>query len=404
LTPPYPNLGATASAQGRQALPPPTYRRTLWPSTAGQLRGRAARHRPTRLARALLPLGVILLIAAGSVLGPGGGLPERRTPLAALAPLTMGSRLSATPEPQPASDRALEAEADPTADAIPPDPVVPVAREATDRREHLVPEPKKQAELSPHETPPSTARAKHLMATALLSNPLSHEAASATPRETLQRPPQPPGKTRLARTPRMQSHRPSQPLARRGSAAPPAMPTGSEPVAHDTPDATERSAASPQREAQLFQNDTPLAAAPSTPGATDTQLPLPPPTQVPEGSAVPPRSPEPPPREAARPAPRVPSAAWEMTRPVPARPLQGHTVEIHTGLAHASVLINGKYIGQTPVVIHLPLGVYTMAIDNPGYAQMTWKMHVDPDGVALHMTRQRGWSWAPPYAPRVLAY
>jgi hypothetical protein len=79
-------------------------------------------------------------------------------------------------------------------------------------------------------------------------------------------------------------------------------------------------------------------------------------------------------------------------------------VEIHTGLAQASVLINGRYIGHSTVVIHLPLGVYTMAIDNPGYAQMTWRMHVDPNGVALHMARPGGRSWPPHYAPRILAY
>jgi general secretion pathway protein A len=391
----------------------------LWPSTVGQPRGRTARRRPVRRARALLPLGVIVLIAVGSVVGLGGWLQGRRTPLLALAPPVVDRRLAATPEPQLVSGRAREAEADTAASAVQLDPAVPVAPEATDRREHRSSKPEKQAEPSPHETPPSTAGAKRLMATALLSKPLSQGAASATPRETLQQPPQPPGTTRLARTPKAQPHKPSQPLARRGPTAPPAMPKLSDPVAHDTPGAAERPAPSPQRQAQLLQDDPPLGAAPSPQGATETRFsgeasdvpeatqprtPLWPPTEVSEGSTALPRSPEPLPREAARPAQRVPTVTWETARPVPARPLQGRTVEIHTGLARASVLINGQYMGHTSVVIHLPLGVYTMAIDNPGYAQMMWKMHVDPNGVALHMARSRGWAWPPYYMPRVLAH
>ena len=78
-------------------------------------------------------------------------------------------------------------------------------------------------------------------------------------------------------------------------------------------------------------------------------------------------------------------------------------MEIHAGLAHATVLINGQYIGQASVVVYLPLGAYTMAIANPGYAQMTWKMHVDPNGVTLH-TPRRGGAWSASYMPRVLAY
>jgi general secretion pathway protein A len=407
-----------AQSEDTTATQQPTYPRRLWPGTAGQLRSKAARRRRARLARALLPLGVILLIVAGSVVVLGGGLQERRTPLLALAPLVVSRNPPVTPESQLDSGRVLEAEAEPAAGAIQSDAAMSIAREATNRHEYLLPESKKQAEPSPQETLPSTARAKRLMATASPPNVLSQGAVSTTLRETLQRPPQPSGTTRLAKTSRAQPHEPTQPLARRGPAVPPAIPRHSEPVAHDTLGTAERPTPSPQRQAQLVQDDLPLGAAPhpggmtdarfsgqasDTPEATQPPRPLWSPPEGPEGPAVLPRSPEPP-REAAPPAQRVPTAAWEMTRPVPAQPLQGHTVEIHTGLARASVLINGKYIGQTPVVIHLPLGVYTMAIDNPGYAQMTWKMHVDPNGVALHMTRQRGWSWAPPYAPRVLAY
>jgi hypothetical protein len=403
---------ATCTQSGDTATPS-----ALWPSTVGQPRGRTARHKPARRARVLLPLGVIVLIAAGSVLGLGGWLQGRRLPLLALAPPVIDRRLAATPEPQPASDRTLEVEVDTAAIAVQSDPAVPVARAATDHRAHLSLEPEKQAEPSPYETPPSTASAKRLMATALLSKPLSQGAASATPRETLQQSPPPPGTTRLTRTPKVQSHKPSQTLARREPTAPPAMPKLSDPVALDTLGAAARSAPRPQRQTQLLQ-DNPGAALNSD-GATDTRfsrqasdapeaapprMPLWPPTEVSEGSTALPRSPEPLPREAARPAQRVPTVTWETPRPVPARPLQGHTVEIHTGLARASVLINGQYMGQTSVVIHLPLGVYTMAIANPGYAQMTWKMHVDPNGVALHMARSRGWSGPPPYTPRVLAH
>jgi hypothetical protein len=93
-----------------------------------------------------------------------------------------------------------------------------------------------------------------------------------------------------------------------------------------------------------------------------------------------------------------------MARPMPTPVLQGRTVEIHTGLAQTSVLINGAYIGLAPVVIHLPWGVYTMAIDRPGSTPMTWKMQVDPNGVALHMTKSGGWSWPSSYTPRVVAH
>jgi hypothetical protein len=88
---------------------------------------------------------------------------------------------------------------------------------------------------------------------------------------------------------------------------------------------------------------------------------------------------------------------------VPTLAFQGRTVEIHTGLAQTSVLINGAYIGPAPVVLHLPLGVYTMAIDRPGSTQIRWKMHVDPTGVALLMTKSGGGSWPPGYTPRVFA-
>src|SRR5207245_2607755 len=140
--------------------------------------------------------------------------------------------------------------------------------EVTDRRAHLSSEPEKQAEPSPPETPPSTASAKRLMATALLPKPLSQGAASATPHETLQQPPQLPGATRLTRTPKAQSHKPSQTLARRGPTVPPAMPKLADPVALDTPGAAERSAPSPQRQAQLLQDNP--GAAPSSDRATDT--------------------------------------------------------------------------------------------------------------------------------------
>ena len=423
-------MGLHEPAPARPAHAAPAYRTTarrtqsgdtaipsaLWPSTIGQPRNKMARRRPARRARALLPLGVIVLMAVGSVLGLGGWL-QGRHPLLALAPPVIDRRLAATPEPQLASGRTLEAAMDTTASAVQSDPALPVTREATDGRAHLSLEPEKQAEPSPPETSPSTASAKRLIATALLAKPVSQGTASATPSETLQRPAPPPGTTRLTRTPKAQPHKPAQTLARRGPTAPPALPPLSEPVAHDTPGVAERSAPSPQGQAQLFQDDPPAAPSPheatntrfsgqasDAPVATQPRMPLWPLTEVPGEATALPKSPEPPPQEAVRPAQRVPTTTWETSRPVPARPLQGHTVEIHTGLARASVLINGQYMGHTPVVIHLPLGVYTMAIDNPGYARMTWKMHVDPGGVALHMARSRGWSWSPHYMPRVLAY
>ena len=106
--------------------------------------------------------------------------------------------------------------------------------------------------------------------------------------------------------------------------------------------------------------------------------------------------------------PRIPAAldatAEGLARPVPPASIQGRTVEIHTELAQTSVLINGAYIGPSPVVLHLPLGVYTMVIARPGYTPMTWKMQVDPHGIALHMTKAGGGSWPPHYTPRVVAH
>jgi hypothetical protein len=62
------------------------------------------------------------------------------------------------------------------------------------------------------------------------------------------------------------------------------------------------------------------------------------------------------------------------------------------------------YIGPAPVVLHLPLGVYTMAIDRPGSTQIRWKMQVDPTGVALLMTKSGGGAWPPGYMPRVFTH
>ena len=207
------------------------------------------------------------------------------------------------------------------------------------------------------------------------------------------------------------------PITQRGFTAAPRLPTRADPVVHDTSDALEPLA--PRRPAPLVQDAALLGAALRPSEATDARfrghasetaettqprLPLAPPTAVPERSAALPRSPALPPREAPRLTPRGSTTAEGLARPVPPASIQGRTVEIHTGLAQTSVLINGAYIGPSPVVLHLPLGVYTMVIARPGYTPMTWKMQVDPHGIALHMTKAGGGSWPPHYTPRVVAH
>jgi type II secretory pathway predicted ATPase ExeA len=395
------------------ATPQPTVPRTRWPSTARQPRGRTAHRRPARLPRVLLPLGVTLLMVAGSVVRLGGELQEGTTPMLA-APFAIGQRLPVAAEPLLPSGRALEAEADTIMGAGQPHPTEPDARETQERRE---PQLEQEAEPSPPATSLATARTMPLRTTEALPHLRAPGAVSVKPSATLQRPPQPGGTTRLAKMPRAPLHALAQPLSQPGFAASRSMPPRANPVALDTADALEHSA--PTRYAQRFQHDLPLGAAPSTHGAPETQvrgqaldvpetmqprLPLSPPTAVPEQPAVLPRSPEPLSQEAAHPAPHVPTTAEVMARPVPGPSFQGRTVEIHTGLAQTSVLINGVSIGPAPVVIHLPLGVYTMAIDRPGSPQITWKMQVDPNGVALHMTKSGGWSWPSSYTPRVVAH
>jgi hypothetical protein len=299
-------------------------------------------------------------------------------------------------------------------DAGQPHPLGPDARETHARR---APQLEQEAELSPPATSLAPARTTPLRTAEALPPPRVPGAVSVKPPAPLQRSPQPGGTTGLAKMPRAPLHDPAQPLSQRGFAASPSMPPRADPVGLDTADALEHSA--PTRDVQRFQHDLPRGAAPSihdapethvrgqaleAPETTQPRLPLAPPAAVPERPAALPRSPEPLPQEAAHPAPHVPTTAEVMAQPVPSLSVQGRTVEIHTGLPQTSVLINGVSLGPAPVVLHLPLGVYTMAIDRPGSPQITWKMRVDPHGVALHMMKSGGWSWPSSYTPRVVAH
>jgi hypothetical protein len=349
-------------------------------------------------------------------LRPGEGLQEHETWMRK-APLVIERRLPVTSEPLLPAGRVREAEAETVADAERPPLRAPGGREAREGGEPPSPAFGQEAALSPHAIPRATSRATPLRTTKELPPLHAHRTASVPSRAALQRPLQSVDAPRRAQTPRAQRHDPTQPLAQRGLAMSPHIPTRADRVAHDTSDALEYPIA--PRQAQRFQDHRPLGAVPSPQGATQThsngqalgapattppRLPLSPPLEVPEQPAALPQSPEPPPPAATRPAPRVPTTAAVMARPVPTPSVRGRTIEIHTELAQTSVLINGAYLGPTPVVIHLPLGVYTMAIDRPGYPQMRWKMQVDPTGVALLMTKSGGGSWPPAYTPRVFAH
>jgi type II secretory pathway predicted ATPase ExeA len=405
---------ATPTPRGTApATPQPTIPCTRWPSTARPRRGRPARRRPVRLLRVLLPVGVILLIVVGSVVRLGGELQGRRTPMLA-APLVVGRWQPTASEPLLPSGRALEAEADTVTGAGPSHPLGSRARETPERQE---PQLEQEAEPSPPAPSLATPRTPPLRTTEALPPLRAPATTSVTSPAKLQRPPPPGGTPRLAKTPRAPLHAPAQPRAQRGVVASSSMPPRADPVARDTADVLELPTLT--RHVPRFQDDLPRGATPNTPEATEThvrgqaldasettqpRLPLSPPTEAPERPAALPRAPEPLPQEAGRPAARVPTKAEVMARPVLTPALQGRTVEIHTDLAQTAVLINGAYIGHTPVVIHLPLGVYTMALDRPGSTPMTWKMQVDPHGVALHMTKSGGWSWPSSYTPRVVAH
>ena len=384
----------TETPQGTTpASPQPTVSHMDGLNTARQDRGRTARRRMARRTRLLLPLGLVLLMG-GSVLRSGGGLQERGTVMRA-APGAVDRQLPATAEPLLPSGRARAVEADIGA------------------REALAQEGASSSQATPH----APVRPTPLRTTPALPNLHAARAASAPSRATLHRPPPSEDTRRLAPMARVPLHDPAQPHTQRGFTAAPRLPTHADPVVHDTSDALEPLA--PRRPAPLVQDAALLGAALRPSEATDARfrghasetaettqprLPLAPPTAVPERSAALPRSPAPPPREAPRLTPRGSTTAEGLARPVPPASIQGRTVEIHTELAQTSVLINGAYIGPSPVVLHLPLGVYTMVIARPGYTPMTWKMQVDPHGIALHMTKAGGGSWPPHYTPRVVAH
>jgi general secretion pathway protein A len=409
---------AMPTPRGTAPTPPhPPAARPRGPSTAHQPRGGMARCTAARLTRVLVPVGIMLLMG-GSVLRPEGGLHERGTPRLA-ASRAVDTRLPATSEPLLPAGHTPVAAGAPIAGAGPSHPPVPGAREARERRASLAAQVEQEAAPSPPATPLATAGTTPLRTTAALSTLRAPGGASATSRATRQRPPQPFDAMRLAQTLRAQRHASAELLAQRGGVAAPRLPTRADPATPDTAGALEHPRA--PRPAPDVQADLPRGAATSSPGATETQfrgpasdapvttpphLPRVPPTAVPEPPAALPRSPAPPPHEAEalRPPSHVPSATEVMARSVPTPSVQGRTVEIHTGLAQTSVLINGAYIGPAPVVLHLPLGVYTMAIDRPGHRQMKWKMQVDSTGVALLMTKSGGGVWPPHYTPRVFAH
>jgi general secretion pathway protein A len=405
----------TRMPRGTAPTPPhPTAPRSRGPSPANQQRGGMARWRAARLTRVLLPLGVMLLIG-GSVVWPGGGLLEREPPRLA-ASRAIDHRLPATSEPLLPFGPTLAALGATIAGAGPSHPTVPDAREASERRASRAVEVEQEAVPSQPATSLATAGTIPLRTTEARSMVRAPGGASATSHATLPRPPQPFDATRPAQTLRAQRHASAPPLAQRGFVAVPSIPTRAEPATHDTSDALEHPIAT--RQAQSVQDDLPRGAAARTPGAAETQfrgpasaapappprVPLSPPTEGPEPPTALPRSPAPPPRETLRPTAHVPPTAEVMAGSGPPPSVQGRTVEIHTGLAQTSVLINGAYIGPAPVVLHLPLGVYTMAIDRPGSTQMRWKMQVDPAGVALLMTKAGGGTWPPGYMPRVFAH
>ena len=294
---------------------------------------------------------------------------------------------------------------------------VPGARETRERRASLAAEVEQEA--APSQPAPSLATPEtiDLRTTEAPFKRRAHRDASATARATLQRPPPSLETTRSVKTLRVPRHASAPPLAQREVEAAPRLPARADPATHEPSAALEP----PQVTSQVPSPQGARArnAAAWSPGATETRFrgaasdapgtpppalsPLPP-TEVSESLTALPRSPAPLGAEALQPPSPLPPTAAVMTRSVPAPSVHGRTVEIHTGLAQTSVLINGAYRGPAPVVLYLPLGVYTIAIERPGSTPIQWKMQVDPTGVALLMTKAGGGAWPPGYMPRVVAH
>jgi hypothetical protein len=407
---------ATRTLRGTTPTPPhPPASRQRWLRTAKPQREGKGRSRAARLTHVLLPLGVMLLIG-GSVWRLRGGLHARETPRLA-ASLPRDNRLPATPEPLLPSARTPAVEGEPMGGARPSHLTVPGVRETRERRASLAAEVEQAA--APSQPAPSLATPEtlDLRTTEAPFTLRAHRDASVTARATLQRPPPPFETTRPVKTLRVPRHASAQPLTQREVEAAPRLSARADPATHETSDALEP----PQvtRQAPSSQGAMARNAAARSPGATETRFrgaasdapvtpppalsPLPP-IEVSEPPAALPRSPAPLGAEALQPPAPLPPPAAVMTRSVPAPSIQGRTVEIHTGLAQTSVWINGAYRGPAPVVLHLPLGVYTIAIERPGSTPIQWKMQVDPTGVALLMTKAGGGAWPPGYMPRVFAH
>jgi hypothetical protein len=56
------------------------------------------------------------------------------------------------------------------------------------------------------------------------------------------------------------------------------------------------------------------------------------------------------------------------------------TVNFHSLPDAATVFINGKMVGITPVTVQLPLGFHTVLIEKRSYTNIYYRLNIDRDG------------------------
>jgi hypothetical protein len=61
-------------------------------------------------------------------------------------------------------------------------------------------------------------------------------------------------------------------------------------------------------------------------------------------------------------------------------PAEKQTVHFHSSPDAATVLIDGKNIGITPVTVELPMGSHAILVEKSGQASIRYQLKVDRDG------------------------
>jgi hypothetical protein len=56
------------------------------------------------------------------------------------------------------------------------------------------------------------------------------------------------------------------------------------------------------------------------------------------------------------------------------------TVHFHSSPDMATVLVDGKVVGSTPVTVRLAMGTHTVMIEKPEYTGIQYRLHIDREG------------------------